>query len=155
MIPFTAPEVRRLLLTLAEPPERLGFRRAWSTFRRRHQARAKQCHAGRRAQRYSAVGPPTIQLLSSSDFSLSDEQWARIAPVLPPQKPPKGRPPLDHRTILAGIFWMIRTGASWREVPADFGPWQTINTRYQRWRHAGIWQQILDALDPSDSDNAS
>jgi transposase len=53
---------------------------------------------------------------------------------------------LDHRSILAGIFWVIRTGASWREVPEQFGPWQTINTRYRRWRQAGIWQQILDAL---------
>lgn len=66
-----------------------------------------------------------------------------------------GRPPLDHRTILAGIFWVIRTGASWREVPADFGPWQTINTRYQRWRQAGIWQQILDAMQQDETAAAS
>ena|SRR5437588_7699518 len=63
------------------------------------------------------------------------------------QKPPTGRPAMDHRTILAGIFWVIRTGASWREVPAHFGPWQTLNTRYQRWRQVGMWPQILDALD--------
>jgi len=48
---------------------------------------------------------------------------------------------------VAGIFWVIRTGASWRELPTQFGSWQTIHTRYQRWRKTGIWQQILDALD--------
>jgi transposase len=137
------------LLTLAEPPERLQFRLAWSTFRRRHQAGAKRCHAARRARAPSA-GIPTIQVLSSGDFRLTDEQWARIAAVLPPQKPATGRPANDHRRILAGLFWMIRTGASWRDVPEEFGPWQTINSRYQRWRQAGIWQQILDALRQED-----
>lgn len=137
------------MLTLAEPPERLQFRLAWSTFRRRHQAGAKRCHAARRARAPSA-GIPTIQVLSSGDFRLTDEQWARIAAVLPPQKPATGRPANDHRRILAGLFWMIRTGASWRDVPEEFGPWQTINSRYQRWRQAGIWQQILDALRQED-----
>jgi hypothetical protein len=146
--------VRRLLLTLAEPPERFAFRLAWSAFRRRHQARAKCCHAARRA-RSLAPSTPTIQVLSSSDFTLTDEQWTRIAPVLPPQKPPTGRPPLDHRTVLAGIFWVIRTGASWRQVPEQFGPWQTINTRYQRWRQAGTWQQILDALSQDESSDGA
>jgi transposase len=86
-------------------------------------------------------------VVRSGDFTLTDERWARIAPLFPPQKPPTGRPALDHRTILAGSFWVIRTGASWREAPAHFGPWQTLNTRYQRWRQTGIWQQILDALE--------
>jgi transposase len=152
---LTAPEIRRLLLTLAEPPERLGFRLAWSRFRRRHQARAKHCHAARRARGQPPPGTPTIQVLPAGDFSLSDAQWARIAPVLPPQKPATGRPANDHRSILAGLFWVIRTGASWREVPEDFGPWQTINSRYQRWRQAGIWQQILDVLTQDDGREAA
>jgi transposase len=50
---------------------------------------------------------------------------------------------------------VIRTGASWREVPEDFGPWQTINTRYRRWRQTGIWQQILDALTQDESSDAT
>jgi len=52
---------------------------------------------------------------------------------------------------VAGIFWVIRTDASWRELPTQFGPWQTIHTRYQRWRTTGIWQQILTALDHQDT----
>jgi len=146
LLPFTVPEVRRLLLMLAEPPERLGIRLAWSAFRRRHQARAKRCHAARRASTAYAESSPTIQVLPADDFTLTDERWARIAAVLPPQKASTGRPALDHRTILAGIFWAIRTGASWREVPPEFGPWQTINSRYQRWRQAGIWQRIVEVV---------
>jgi Putative transposase of IS4/5 family (DUF4096) len=151
LLPLTVPEVRRLLLAVTEPPERCSFHLTWSSFRRRHQAIAKQCHTARRARsRSTSPSIPSVQVHGAGDFSLSDERWARIAHVLPPEKPPTGHPAIDHRTILAGIFWVIRTGASWREVPKHFGPWQTINSRYQRWRRAGIWQQILDAMEPDD-----
>jgi len=103
----------------------------------------------------STSDAPTLQLLSSGEYTLTDEQWARIPPLLPPQKPPTGRPAHDHRTILAGIFWVIRTGASWRNIPEEFGPWQTINGRYQHWRNAGIWPQILDALNQSNTTDVS
>jgi transposase len=147
------PEARRLLLTLTEPPERFGFRLAWSSFRRRHQAVAKCCHAARRARQHpSSLGLSSIQVLDSGTLELTDERWTRIAPLLPPQKPETGRPNSDHRTILAGIVWVIRTGASWRAIPERFGPWQTVHTRYQRWRKAGIWQPILDVLQQDQGD---
>jgi transposase len=144
------PEVRRLLLTLAEPPWRSAFRLAWSRFRRRHQAGAKRCHTARRAQQPRvAPGSPLIHLLSARRFALSAEQWARIVPLLPPQKPRTGRPNHDYRTFLAGMLWLLQTGTSWRELPAQFGPWQTVYHRYQRWRQAGIWPQVLDILSQS------
>ena len=147
------PEARRLLLALIEPPEHFGFRLAWSSFRRRHQAVAQRCHAARRARRHpSSLGFPSIPVLHSQQLDLTDERWARVSPLLPPQKPETGRPANDHRTILEGICWVIRTGASWREIPECFGPWQTVHTRYQRWRKAGIWQRILDALQHDDGD---
>ncbi len=153
---MTVPEVRRLLLGVMEVPTHATFHLSWSWFRRRHQAGAHRCHAARRARRHpSSVGMAAMQVLSCVDFTLTDEQWARIAPLLPPQKPPIGRPTIDHRTILARIFWVIRTGASWREVPASFGPWQTINSRYRRWRQTGIWQRILEALNPPEDTVAS
>lgn len=141
------PEVRRLLLALVEPPERFSVRLTWSTFRRQHQAVAKTCHAARRARDGPAsTGVPAIQVLSSTDLDLTEERWAQISPLLPPQKPQTGRPANDHRTILSGILWVARTGSSWRDLPEHFGPWQTIHTRYQRWKKAGIWQLILDTL---------
>jgi transposase len=46
------------------------------------------------------------------------------------------------------MLWIARTGSSWRDLPDAFGPWNTVQSRYQRWRTAGIWQQILVALNP-------
>jgi transposase len=92
-----------------------------------------------------------VQILGPTIPELTDERWARVAPLLPPQKPPRGRPAHDHRTILAGILWVARTGAAWRDLPAHFGPWQTVRSRYHRWCTVGIWQQILVTLLQDDS----
>ena len=77
---------------------------------------------------------------------LTTEQWARLAPLLPPQKPKTGRPAEDHRRILDGIRWIKRTGAPWRDLPERYGPWQTVASRFYRWQRAGIWQRILESL---------
>ena len=65
-----------------------------------------------------------------------------------PQKPATGRPANDHRRILEGMLWVMRTGSAWRFLPEHFGPWQTIHSRYQRWGKAGIWQRIVVLLHP-------
>lgn len=138
--------MRRLLLALAEPPERFGARLTWSTFRRQHQAVAQRAHAARRAQkRVHASNQPTIQKLCAMNLDLTDEHWARVSPLLPPRQPSTGR-----RTLLAGMFWVVRTGSTWRELPEHFAPWQTVHGRYQRWRTAGIWQRILDVMQAND-----
>ncbi len=77
---------------------------------------------------------------------LTDEQFAKLAAHLPPQKPRTGRPAKDHRTVLDGILWVLRTGAPWRDLPDRFGPWRTVYSRFRRWQQAGIWDRILDAL---------
>jgi hypothetical protein len=146
------PEVRRLLLMLSEPPDCAGFRLAWSTFRRRHQAVARRCHAARRTRQHPAPhGALTVQILGPAVPELTDACWARVASLLPPQKPRTSRPAHDHRTILSGMLWVARTGATWRDRPEQFGPWETVHSRYQRWRKAGIWQQILAALSQHDA----
>ena len=81
---------------------------------------------------------------------LTDLRWAQLVPLLPPQKPRTGRPALDHRRILEGMLWVMRHGAPWREIPAAYGPWQTIYSRYQRWRKAGIWPQLVQVLHQGD-----
>jgi hypothetical protein len=142
------PEVRRLLLTVTEPPERVGVRLAWSAFRRRHQASAQQCHRVRRERSHPPhLGTPTTHRLSSPRVELTDARWERIAALLPPPST-GGRPAHDHRRLLAGMLWLMRTGATWREVPAQFGSWHTVYTRYREWCNAGIWYDILAVLDP-------
>jgi transposase len=77
---------------------------------------------------------------------LTDTQWERPQPLLPPQKPRTGRPNLDHRRILNGILWLLRTGAPWRDVPERYGSWRTVASRFYRWRRAGIWQRLFEAV---------
>jgi transposase len=79
-------------------------------------------------------------------YDLTTEQWERLEPLLPPQKPSTGRPNHDHRTIINGIFWILRTGAPWRDLPERYGSWKTVSSRFYRWRHAGVWDRILAAL---------
>jgi transposase len=78
---------------------------------------------------------------------LTERQWARLLPLLPPQKPARGRPAKDHRTVVNGILWIARTGAGWRDLPADAGVcWKTASSRFYRWTASGVWQQILSEL---------
>jgi len=77
---------------------------------------------------------------------LTDDQWAALEPLLPPQRAATGRPAKDHRTILNGILWRLKTGAPGRDLPERYGPWQTVDTRFRRWQRAGIWHRVLAAL---------
>ena len=77
---------------------------------------------------------------------LTDDQWERLAPLLPPQHPRTGRPARDHRTVLNGILWILRTGAPWRALPDRYGSWQTVYSRFRRWRETGVWEQVLTEL---------
>ena len=77
---------------------------------------------------------------------LTDQQWERLKPLLPPEKPETGRPNADHRRIIDGILWRERTGAPWRDLPERYGPWSTVYSRFWRWRVAGIWDRIFAAV---------
>jgi transposase len=77
---------------------------------------------------------------------LSNAQWQRLLPLLPPQKPKTGRPAIDHRQVVNGIGWILRTGAPWRDLPARYGPWQTVAGRFYRWQKSGLWQNLLSQL---------
>ena len=77
---------------------------------------------------------------------LNHQQWERLKPLLPPQKPHTGKPNNDHRTIINGILWILRTGAPWRDLPERYGKWESVATRFYRWQKAGIWNRILENL---------
>jgi transposase len=61
---------------------------------------------------------------------LTDQKWEQLEPLLPPQKPKTGRPALDHRPIIKGILWILRTGAAWRDLSSGYGCWQTVASRF-------------------------
>jgi transposase len=77
---------------------------------------------------------------------LTNVPWERLHPRLPPPQPQTGRPAVDHRRILTGIWWVLRTGAPWHDLPERYGPWRTVASRFYRWRKAGVFQQRFDAL---------
>ena len=77
-------------------------------------------------------------------FDLSDVEWAVIEPLLP--KVSRGPKRKDDRTILNGIFYILRTGAPWRDLPERYGPYTTAYNRYNRWGERGVWKGIFDAL---------
>lgn len=77
---------------------------------------------------------------------LTDEQWEKLEPLLPPQKPHTGRPSKDHRTIVNGILWILKTGAQWEDLPERYCPSKTVSSRLYRWRRAGIWDRVLAEL---------
>ena len=77
---------------------------------------------------------------------LTDEMWARIEPVLPPVKGPMGPPFRAHRLVIEGAIYRLRTGVAWRDLPAEFGSWQTVHRRHQRWSIDGTWDRVLAAV---------
>ena len=72
-------------------------------------------------------------------YELSDEQWELIHDLFPVNTKQRGCPWKDHRTILNGLFWLLRSGAPWRDLPERYGPWQTVYDRFRRWQGAGLF----------------
>ncbi len=76
---------------------------------------------------------------------LTDGQWERLAALLP-LGGGRGRPWHDHRRVLNGIFWVLRTGAPWRDLPERYGKWKSVHARFVRWREDGTWDYLLTHL---------
>jgi transposase len=83
--------------------------------------------------------------VTSPTYRLSDEQWEQIRDLLPPNGK-KGGQWLDHRTKIDGILWALSDGGRWRNMPAEFGPWQTVYDRFRKWCRTGLWDKFLRRL---------
>ena len=77
-------------------------------------------------------------------YELSDFEWAAIKPFLPNKS--RGVRRVNDRRVLNGIFWVLRSGAPWRDLPVCYGPRTTCYNRFVRWRKAGVWDRIMDSL---------
>ncbi len=76
---------------------------------------------------------------------LTNDQWVLVADVFPP--PAKtGRPRCDRRTVVDGILWILRTGSPWRDLPEEYGPWETVYGCFNRWNADGTLDEILRRL---------
>lgn len=76
---------------------------------------------------------------------VSDAEWALLKELLPTRKGP-GRPPADARMVLNGMFWILNTGAPWRDLPERYGPWRTVYDRFNLWSRDGTLDRILAKL---------
>jgi transposase len=77
-------------------------------------------------------------------YELTDEAWLRLEPLMPAPKP--GGRWNDHRTTLHGMFWVLHSGAPWRDMPDRYGKWQSVYHRYRRWTRDGLIDRILHTL---------
>ena len=81
-------------------------------------------------------------------YELTDEEWVRIKPYIPEEQETgsRGRPSKDSRQMLNGIYWVLRSGAAWRDLPERYGPWQTVYKRFMKWSKAGVFAKIFSDL---------
>jgi transposase len=82
-----------------------------------------------------------------SRYDLTDFEWRVIEPLLPNK--PRGVPRVDDRRVLNGIFWVLRSGAPWRDLPERYCPRTTCYNRFVRWRKAGVWGRLMESITAS------
>ena len=74
---------------------------------------------------------------------ISDRVWELLEPHLPGGPGKVGRPAADNRRFINAVCWILRTGAPWRDLPPDYGHWNTANRRFGRWQEGGVWARLL------------
>ncbi|MCB1075773.1 MAG: IS5 family transposase [Simkania sp.] len=77
---------------------------------------------------------------------ISDRTWSILQPLLPGRRGMWGGIAKDNRLFINAVFWVLRTGASWRDLPPDYGDWKNTHRRFCRWRDKNIWENLLEAL---------
>lgn len=77
---------------------------------------------------------------------ISDQVWGFLEPHLPGRSGAWGGQAHDNRRFINGVFWILRTGAPWRDLPPDYGDWKNTHRRFCRWRDSGIWENLLEQL---------
>jgi transposase len=84
-------------------------------------------------------------------FDLSDKEWDLIEPLLPQDV--RGKERVDDRRVMNGIFYVLRTGCPWRDLPERYGPRTTVYNRFNRWAKRGVWEQIFKTLAAKSKDS--
>ena len=77
---------------------------------------------------------------------LTDAQWARIEKFVPGKEGDRGRHGEDNRLFVDAVLWIARTGSPWRDLPDEFGNWNSVFQRFRRWAKKGVWESFFKAL---------
>ena len=90
-------------------------------------------------------------------YELTRRQWNRVKALLPPERTAtRGRPWKDNQRMLNGMLWIAQSGAQWRELPKEYGPWQSVYARFAKWRDDGTLERVFHALSAdADMENLS
>jgi transposase len=78
--------------------------------------------------------------------NLRDDQWERIADILPGKETDPGRTGADNRRFVDAVLWLARAGAPWRDLPPEFGKWNSVYRRFSRWQERGVWERVFEGL---------
>ena len=84
-------------------------------------------------------------------YDMTETEWKYIQPVLPTKV--RGKPRVDDRRVINGIFYVLRSGCAWRDLPRRYGPYTTVYNRFNRWARAGVWDRIMDAAIAANNGN--
>ena len=79
-------------------------------------------------------------------YELSDQQWERIAEILPGKAGDPGRTGVDNRLFVHAVLWVLRSGAHWHDLPTRYGKYKSVHKRFTRWAKAGVWERVFAAL---------
>jgi transposase len=77
---------------------------------------------------------------------LRDDQWNRIEAMLPGKVGDRGRTGENNRLFVEAVLWIARTGVPWRDLPDEFGPWNSVYQRFARWSNRGVWRRVFEEL---------
>lgn len=84
--------------------------------------------------------------MNEARFVISDAIWARLSPHLPGKSSDRGVTAKDNRLFLEAVFWRVRTGSPWRDLPEGFGNWNSQFRRFRRWAEAGVFEYLFNVL---------
>lgn len=84
--------------------------------------------------------------MAAKRYELNEQQWARIADLLPGKSTDPGRTARDNRLFVNGVLWILRSGAHWQDLPERYGKWKSVHKRFTRWAKAGVWEQVFTFL---------
>ena len=88
-------------------------------------------------------------ILTSTEIhrhDITDGAWELVEPLLPGQRGQWGGLAEDNRRFVNAVFWILRTGAPWRDLPTDYGNWNSVAKRFYRWVESGLWEKILEQI---------